>query len=790
MKKVGIVSCYFKENYGSVLQAYATQRFLNNNNVQNETIEIEKNIDFKNGKKKFYLSQIMNFNFLKTKFGMVKFKIDKKIKKNLKQNILIRNNEFKKFKNNFSLSKSCNTYNELTELSKNNYSDVIVGSDQLWLPVNVVADYYTLNWVPNDINKISYATSFGISEIPNKYQKLYKKFLKRINYLSVREETGVNLVKKMANKNAKLVCDPVFLLTKEKWDEIAPKERVIKDKYILCYFLGNNINHRKFAEKLKEATGYKIVSINHCDEYVKYSDKFADIIPYDVGPDKWLDLIKNAEYVCTDSFHCTAFSIIYNKEFFDFRRYSSKNRNSTNSRIDSLLNSLKIDKNRILAGTEDVIDILNLKIDYEKVNKKLDEISKTSGEWLLNSIKWKKEESKYIKITNKEFCTGCTACKNICPKDAIEMIRDEEGFLYPKVNEQNCIKCGLCKKICPVLNKLLREDFKQEGYIFQHSNKKIRKESTSGGAFTAISEYILKNGGVVYGVGFDSNFNVKHIRITQEKDLYKFRNSKYVQSDPNSTFLQVLDDLKKNLLVCYSGTACQIEGLKAFLRKDYENLITVDVVCRAVPSPLLWKKYFDYRNNQKNIKKIYFREKFYGYKYSNLSIYNENDCIYHNGIDTDPYLRAFFSNIACRPSCYNCHFKEQLHKSDFTIWDCFEVDKFSKDFDDDLGTTRVLINSQRGRKIFDNIKIEHKYKAIDVNILVNNFYQMFNSIKYNSEREQFFEDLNNADFNSVINKYFPNNIKCMIEKYSRKILIFIGIYKPLLKLGRKLRRRD
>ena len=162
--------------------------------------------------------------------------------------------------------------------------------------------------------------------------------------------------------------------------------------------------------------------------------------------------------------------------------------------------------------------------------------------------------------------------------------------------------------------------------------------------------------------------------LVQIKILQKFRNSKYVQSDPNDTFKQVKNDLTNKLLVLYSGTACEIEGLKNYLQKDYNNLITVDVICRSVPSPLLWKKYIEEKNKNKNIDKVYFREKKYGYKYSNLVMHGKDKIIYNNGIDTDPYLRAFFSNICSRPSCYNCKFKEQFHKSDFTIWDCFDVD--------------------------------------------------------------------------------------------------------------------
>lgn len=247
-----------------------------------------------------------------------------------------------------------------------------------------------------------------------------------------------------------------------------------------------------------------------------------------------------------------------------------------------------------------------------------------------------------IEIKDKAKCSGCTACKSSCPKDAIEMIEDEEGFLYPKVDKEKCVNCGLCDRVCPILNKKERKNFNQKGYIFQNVDNNVRKESTSGGAFSAIAENVLSKNGVVYGVGFDENFKVIHQRVTEKKYLEKFRNSKYVQSDPNITFTQVLQDLKNGLLVCYSGTACQIEGLLAFLKEDYNNLITVDIICRAVPSPLLWKKYFEFRSKNQKVKKIYFREKFYGYKYSNLTVRGENKIIYHNGIETDPYLRAFF----------------------------------------------------------------------------------------------------------------------------------------------------
>lgn len=391
-KKVGLVTCYFKHNYGSMLQAYATQKFLDDNHIPNETINIESNIDFKKGKRKYYLNQIFNFSFIKSKFGMIKLKFDKKINKALNKNITIRDKKYDAFKKKFHLTKPYRTYEELTNLCQERYCDVIVGSDQLWLPVNVVADYYTLSFVPTEVNKISYATSFGVATISKKYESRYRNFLNRFNHISVREEKGIELIQSITSQKAKLVCDPTLLLTKKDWDEIISPKRIIKDKYILCYFLGKNIEHRKFAEKLKQETGYLIVSLNHADEYVKYSDKFADIKPYNIGPSEWINLIQNAEYICTDSFHGTVFSLINNKKFYTFRRYKSNTKVSTNSRIDSLLRIVDL-KERLLEGTEDIKEVIKLEIDYKAVNKKLSSFRNSSKKFLLNSLTYKGDKN-------------------------------------------------------------------------------------------------------------------------------------------------------------------------------------------------------------------------------------------------------------------------------------------------------------------------------------------------------------------------------------------------------------
>ncbi len=790
MKRVGIVSCYFKDNYGSMLQAYATKKVLDNNGILNETINIEKNLDFKKGKRKYYKSQLLNFKFIKAKFGMIKLKIDKKINKELEKDITIRNNKYREFKKEFNLSMACTSYKDLKELAKKKYTDVIVGSDQLWLPVNVVADYYTLNWVPNDINKISYATSFGFSSLPNKYYKKYEIFLKRINHLSVREQSGVKIIKDVTGLDAELVADPTILLTKEEWEKEATKEKIFDEKYILCYFLGNNIEHRKFAERLKETTGCKIVSLNHADEYVKYSDKFCDYAPYDIGPREWINLIKNAEYVCTDSFHGTVFSILFNKIFFDFRRHSNKSKVSTNSRIDSLLNVAGINVNRILTGRENIEDVLKYEIDYEKVNQNMNMFREKSKKWLLDSITWNEKEKGCINIQDKSECCGCTACKSICPNNAIEMTEDEEGFLYPKVNEEKCIKCGLCKRVCPILNKKKNQyKFIQKAFVLNNKDLEIRKQSTSGGSFTPIAKYVIKMGGVVFGATKDKSNMVYHTWTRMESELEQFRGSKYVQSEIKDCYTKVKEFLDNNEWVCFSGTPCQIQGLKNFLYKEYPKLITVDVVCRGVPSPLVLKKYLQFQKKNlgiNNIEKLIFRDKEkYGYKYSTMTIKGQ-DKKYQQGVETDSYLRAFFENYSDRPSCYNCKFRDKDRISDFTIWDCFTIENFSKELDDNMGTTRMLIHTELARNIFEEIKEEFKYTEIPVEQAIRNVRELKNSPIPNANREKFFDDINVLEVEQFFNKYFPDSFKVKLERNIRKILVKTKFYNKIKNMIKKI----
>jgi coenzyme F420-reducing hydrogenase beta subunit len=370
------------------------------------------------------------------------------------------------------------------------------------------------------------------------------------------------------------------------------------------------------------------------------------------------------------------------------------------------------------------------------------------------------------------------------------MQMDEEGFLYPKVDKIICINCKFCEHVCPILNPIPEKKHMQKAFLIQNRDNQVRRESTSGGAFTAIAKCVLNYNGVVFGASFDKNYIVRHICVETEKDLNKFRNSKYVQSEIGNMFEKAKNFLDNDRMVCFSGTPCQIEGLKCYLGREYYNLITVDVVCRAVPSPLLWEKYLNVKkmNMENNIKKILFRDKYYGYKYSTMTICSGN-YEYHSGVESDQWLRLFFSNICDRPSCYNCKFKKQYRISDFTIWDCFTVDYFNKNMDDDKGTTRMLVQSPKGDKVFDLFKDEVMYYSIDVDKAVNGVKEMFHSVTLNPQRQQFIVDMQKMDDKMLLDKYFPETFGVKLERFFRHASYHLGIYSQMKRIVKRILRK-
>lgn len=388
MKKIALVTCYFQHNYGSQLQALATQMICDKFGWDNETIRIDGlRPEINRAKYKYFLSRCLDVNTIKDKMATVRKMWAKKTNSSFAKNLSLRDKLFDQFAHEkFRLSIRYDSKAELGAAA-NRYRAFIVGSDQLWLPSNITADYYTLNFVPNGIGirKVAYATSFGISQLPPKQAQMAQDFLPRLDSIMVREESGQKLVKQLINKNVPVVADPTLLFSAEEWAEVLPQQRRIDEPYILCYFLGNNPEQRVWAKKLKQKTGYKIVQLPNLDEYIKSDEGFADYPLYDVNPLDFVALIRDAEMVLTDSFHCSVFSSLHRKAFFTFRRYNSDGNVSTNGRLYSLLSSIGL-LDRMLTAREEVEECLKKEIHYQDVEKRIEELRRQSIELLKEAI--------------------------------------------------------------------------------------------------------------------------------------------------------------------------------------------------------------------------------------------------------------------------------------------------------------------------------------------------------------------------------------------------------------------
>ena len=396
-----------------------------------------------------------------------------------------------------------------------------------------------------------------------------------------------------------------------------------------------------------------------------------------------------------------------------------------------------------------------------------------------------------IEIKDKKDCCGCWACENICPKSCISMVEDEEGFRYPQVDKDVCIDCHLCEKVCPVTNA--KPDVEHEGqkaFLLQHRDEKILHESASGGAFTAIATYVIERGGVAFGAAYDKDLQVTHQYAECVDDLWKFRNSKYVQSYVGKAYQEAKEFLKQGRMVCFSGTPCQLEGLLNYLRKPYENLVTVDVMCHSITSPKIFRMYVEMQKEKygDDIENIMFRDKQpYGYKYSSMSVYREGKQIYKEGVETDVYLRSFFCDVNVRPSCYDCKFKKQHHLTDFTIWDCFDVRKFSKEFDNDKGVTRILANTDKANQILSEMNQVARVMEIPVGEAVSGVKEMLHSVNMNPRREAFFKECA-GEFGGgeILQKYFPVSTRAILEKNFRVACCKLGIYSFIKRFAKSI----
>lgn len=358
------------------------------------------------------------------------------------------------------------------------------------------------------------------------------------------------------------------------------------------------------------------------------------------------------------------------------------------------------------------------------------------------------------------------------------MQSNHEGFLHPVVDVDKCVECGACEKVCPGLESARNEKTLPKAFVIQHKDEFIRYQSTSGGAFTSIAEEVIRRGGVVFGAAMTENLAVQHVFVEDIEGLAKFRNSKYVQSEIGDCYSAAKKFLIEGRFVCFSGTPCQINGLYKYLCKDYEKLIAVDVVCKSVPSPLVFKKYVEFKKNSEGaISDVVFRDKKRGFFYCTMAHYLSHEDrqaakdVYRRGSESDEWLRLFLSGKISRRSCMTCPYQTGHRVGDFTLGDIWETG--SAKLDDNKGTTLVHVWTKKGADFLESIKKRVRLEAYPID--KSRGTERTNTLKDQPNRDQLFVDANNMAADVFFAKYAPYTMKVRIKNASRYLLWKFGL---------------
>lgn len=687
MKKVNIITKHSSYNFGAMLQAYALQKTVRELGVDAKIIDVRQ----KKPQTKWSY---------KSPSGILRNIAYKLHRKEMERGFA----RFEEFITGYEKTKF---YKDKWELAKDiPASDVyITGSDQVWNPLNI-DDAFFLRFLPKDKIRASYAASLGVSNLPDGTKNILSEYLTDFDYISVRESSGKEELEKITDKEISVNVDPTLLLDKKEWENLSIKPK-IKKPYVLCYVLYRPKWLNGFLKKIRKQTKKDIVMITTDAFRRVYHNKAVR----DAGPKEFLGLIQNADLIISTSFHGVALSVANKKPFYAVVNPSAP------SRISDLLN---------LLGLKDRIVDENSKLDYSALNyDSVDEIlkleRKKSIDYLNKVIDGVKTESKIKQFTLPkdisgvlQKCTACTACKNVCPTNAISMIKGENGFIYPQIDKEKCISCGLCAKTCHALSR--KENTKDTAcfYYGWSKDKDERRLSSSGGIFGAVANKVLNDGGLVIGACFDEK-QKKIIHLSTDKvDIGRLRRSKYAESEMGDSIVEIKTALQNGRKVLFCGTPCQCAGVRKVF-KENDKLILCDFLCHGVPSAEVFKKYLlDLEKRAgKQITDYSFRTKDFGWSGYGLSIEYSNKKTKKTVGRCDWFFRAsMLDNLFLRPSCYTCD-RNVYHESDLTLGDFWGVVNYNPKINDQKGISIIGVNTKLGESLIKDLESSCEVYPLD-----------------------------------------------------------------------------
>ena len=776
-RKVGLIT-FHNFNYGSALQCLASQEYLKGKNCNVKVID-----------------QVVEFSLLKRYIGTLwdllipcvshphSIKTILSVFKSIRRSSLRITDEsvaqINRFNNSY-LNIEYHTQSALKTLSRReDYIAFLSGSDQVWNVSRInLYDLYFLRFAPQE-KRYSWAASFGGNAIAPYNKRRYARFINEYKAISVRESSAVDIVKNLTGRDVVCLADPVVLLTADKWRELYTKYgrgRVGEGKYILYFFLDKPSETARYsAEQLSRQAGIKLVTFGYKQQGV--------VNHIDGGPWEFLSMIDHAEYVVTDSFHVTLLAMLFHKCFFVYdRQYTHKQ--SQASRIKDLLNKVGL-SNRFEQEypSLDNMDFSGTEAFFKSSRKAYEQYAES----IFGKTLQKNVDDNYVTNTVKDYpslCCGCGACVDVCHAMAITMREDDSGHIYPYINTEKCTNCGVCGKICAFEAYQPNNDEERKGFVACGKDRDLINKSSSGGLFATIAKFVIEKGGIVYGASLWFEKGVvkcAHIPVEKTEELYKIQGSKYVQSDTSGVFRKIKEYLESGRQVLFGGTSCQVAALKKYLRKDYDNLIAVDLICHGVPSLSLLQDYIDCESKKYRAEIVGFKfrvregkDKPYLTTTTTIDRYG-NLKTHLTSFRQSAFYRLFMGRGGYRPSCYNCPFASINKPGDITLGD-YRLSGNNREenmfVDNDLLST-VIANTDKGRKILDMISESVLLISHDVEVFKQEHEQLHTpsiptvdgGTLYSVYTERGFDGVQRAVKTRNAETYLPGKIRSFMKKF-------------------------